>query len=68
MNLTDIDRISLADAFDAVAREAARDNVEVLDSEVVGLLPARALLGAATRYLRLPRFGAERLLEGRLEP
>ncbi len=68
MNLTDIDRTSLADAFDAVAREAARDGVEVLESEVVGLLPARALLGAATRYLRLPRFGAERLLEARLEP
>ena len=68
MNLTDIDRTSLADVFDAVTREAARDGVEVLESEVVGLLPARALLGAATRYLRLPRFGAERLLEGRLEP
>jgi len=40
----------------------------VLESEVVGLLPARALLGAATRFLRLPGFDADRLLETRLAP
>ncbi len=68
MNLTDIDRTSIADVFDAVSREAARDGVEVLESEVVGLLPARALLGAATRFLRLPGFDADRLLETRLAP
>ena len=68
MNLTDIDRTSIADVFDAVSREAARDGVEVLESEVVGLLPARALIGAATRFLRLPGFDADRLLETRLAP
>ena len=67
MNLTDIDRTSIADVFEAVSREAARAGVEVLESEVVGLVPARALLGAATRFLRLPQFGADRLLETRLE-
>jgi glutamate formiminotransferase len=66
MNLTDIDRTSLADVFEAVSREAARDGVDVLESEVVGLAPARALLGAATRFLRLPGFGADRVLETRL--
>lgn len=66
MNLTDIDRTSLADVFEAVSREAARDGVTVLESEVVGLVPARALLSAATRFLRLPGFDADRLLDTRL--
>jgi glutamate formiminotransferase / 5-formyltetrahydrofolate cyclo-ligase len=68
MNLTDIDRTSLADVFEVVAREAFHDGVEVLESEVVGLVPARALLGAAARYLRLPHFGGERVLETHLDP
>lgn len=68
MNLTDIDRTSLADVFAAVTREAARDGVAVLESELVGLLPARALLGAARRFLRLPDCDADRLLETRLAP
>ncbi len=68
MNLTDIDRTSMADVFEAVVREAARDGVEVVESEVVGLVPARALVSAATRFLRLPHFTADRLLETRLEP
>lgn len=68
MNLTDIDRTSIADVFDVVSREAARDGVQVFESEVVGLLPARALLGAAARFLRLPGLAADRLLETRLAP
>ncbi len=66
MNLTNIERTSLAAVFEAVSREAARDGVAVLESEVVGLVPARALVEAAARHLRLPHFGADRVLETRL--
>ncbi len=68
MNLTDIDRTSMATVFEAVSREAGRDGVDVLESEVVGLVPARALVDPAARYLRLPAFGADRVLETRLVP
>lgn len=68
MNLTDIERTSLATVFEAVSREAARDGVAVLESEVVGLVPARALVEAAARHLRLTHFGADRVLETRLPP
>jgi glutamate formiminotransferase / 5-formyltetrahydrofolate cyclo-ligase len=66
MNLTNIERTSLAAVFEAVSLEAARDGVAVLESEVVGLVPARALVEAAARHLRLPHFGADRVLETRL--
>ncbi|HUU33974.1 MAG TPA: glutamate formimidoyltransferase [Vicinamibacterales bacterium] len=66
MNLTDIERTSLATVFEVVSREAARDDVDVVESEVVGLVPGRALVEAAARHLRLPRFGADRVLDTHL--
>ena len=63
MNLTDIDRTSIATVFEAVSREAALDGVDVVESEVVGLVPARALVEAAARHLRLTGFDAGRVLE-----
>ena len=66
MNLTDLDRTSLSTVFEAVSREAALDGVAVLESEIVGLVPARALAEAAARYLRLPLASTDRVLETRL--
>jgi glutamate formiminotransferase len=66
MNLTDVDRTSLSTVFDAVTREAALDGVAVLESEIVGLVPARAVADVAARYLRLPRTARDLVLEARL--
>ena len=48
--------------FELVKREAARYGVAVLESEIVGLVPAAALVAAAEWYLQLegftPRSGA----------
>ena len=68
MNLTDIDRTSMAAVFEAVRREAARDGVGVQESELVGLLPARALVEAAAAHLHLDGLTATRVLETRLGP
>ncbi len=65
MNLTDLDRTSMAEVFEAVTREAMRHGVEVSDSEVVGLVPAQALVGAAARYLRA-QFTPRHVLDTRL--
>src|SRR2546429_4522173 len=54
MNLLDIDVTSPATVFTAVAAAAGQRGVEILKSEVVGLIPERALLGAGAASLRLP--------------
>ena len=66
MNLVDFERTPLHEAFEAVRREAARHGVEVRDSEVVGLVPAAALLPAAARALRIDGFSMHRVLDHRL--
>ena len=43
MNLVDFEVTGIRDAFDAVAKEAAAEGMEVVDSEIVGLAPEAAL-------------------------
>jgi glutamate formiminotransferase/formiminotetrahydrofolate cyclodeaminase len=66
MNLVDLDRTGLSAAFAAVQAEAGRRQVEVTWSEVVGLLPERALWDAGATALRLTRFSPDLVLEHRL--
>lgn len=67
MNLTNQEETPLTVAFDAVCQEAARNHVKIAGSEVIGLIPRRALLGAAERYLKLERFDQGQVLETKLE-
>ena len=66
MNLTDYRQTPIFRVFEAVKREAARYGVAVLESEIVGLVPAAALVGAAEFYLQLDRFNADQVLENKL--
>ncbi len=54
MNLLDIDVTAPATVFAAVERAARARGVEILKSEVVGLIPERGLVGAGAVYLKLP--------------
>jgi len=63
MNLTDYGRTSLFEAFERVAECAEQSGVQVLDSEIVGLVPLRALADTARFYLRLETFSHEQVLE-----
>ena len=65
MNLLDIDTTSPAAVFAALAREVRARGVDVLKSEVVGLVPERAILGAAAAALKLPD-AADHLLEAKI--
>jgi len=67
MNLTNYKETSMATAFDAVTREAAVDGVRVLESEIVGLVPADALPADPARRLRLRAGHEDKVLEKRLE-
>ena len=54
MNLTDLERTSVAAALDAVRSSAERRGTRVEETELVGLLPLAAVLEAARRCLDLP--------------
>ena len=66
MNLTNYELTPIFLVFEAAKREAARWGVTVLESEIVGLVPSAALVGAATFYLQLKRFSADQILEHKL--
>jgi len=65
MNLLDIDVTSPAAVFAAVEAEARHRGVGIVKSEVVGLVPERAILGAGAAYLKLPD-PADHLLESKM--
>jgi len=66
MNLTNYEKTPIHRALELVKREADRYGVAVLESEIVGLVPAAALAAAARWYLRLDRFEPDQVLEDRL--
>ena len=66
MNLTSYERTNLHHAFEAVRREAEREGVEVLASEIVGLVPQAALYAAAAHFLKLENYTADVVLEDRI--
>ena len=66
MNLIDYHQTSMTQAFDAVEREALADGVSLLESEIVGLVPADALPPDPITRLKLSPAAAERTLERRL--
>ena len=66
MNLTDYEKTPIHRVFDVVKGEAARYGVNVLESEIVGLVPAAALIGTAEHALQLEGFNRHQVLETRL--
>lgn len=66
MNLTDYRRTPIHRVVELIRREAARYGLSITHTEVVGLLPAQALLDAAQFYLQLHSLSADQILENRL--
>ncbi len=66
MNLTDYTKTAMYRAFEAVKMEARRYGVNVLGSEVVGLVPMEALIDTASYYLGLYGFSMDKVLETNL--
>lgn len=66
MNLNDFETTSIGAAFDAVAREAAAHGVTIAGSEIVGLVPRRALEDAAVHYLKIENYHPDLIVENRL--
>ncbi len=66
MNLTNYEKTPIFRVFESVKREAERHGVAVLESEIVGLVPAAALNAAAEFYLQIDGFKPEQVLENKL--
>lgn len=66
MNLTDYRRTPIHRVMALIRDEAAHYGVPVLESEIVGLVPAEALLEVARYELQLHRFSPQQVLENRL--
>jgi glutamate formiminotransferase/formiminotetrahydrofolate cyclodeaminase len=66
MNLTDFEQTPIARVYEFVKREAERYGVQPLSSEIVGLIPKKALEQAAEWFLQVENFDSSMILENRL--
>ena len=66
MNLTDFEQTPMHRVFEAVRAEAARYGAAIVGSEIVGLIPKRALEMTAEWYLQVENFHPSLVLENRL--
>jgi formiminotetrahydrofolate cyclodeaminase len=66
MNLTDFETTPVAVAFEAVKQEASALGVGIVGSEIIGLIPKRALEDVAAAYLKVENFSPSMIVENRL--
>ena len=66
MNLADFEQTPVHRVFEFVKREAARFGVMPVSSEIVGLIPKKALEQAAEWFLQVENFDSSLILENRL--
>ena len=66
MNLTDFEQTPIARVFEFVKREAVRFGALPVSSEIVGLIPKKALEDAAEWFLQVESFDSSLILENRL--
>lgn len=66
MNLTNYTKTAIYTVFETVKMEARRYGVNVVGSEVIGLVPLQALVDCAEYYLGIENFDISQVLETRL--
>ncbi len=66
MNLTDFEITPLDQVFEAVRREAEARGVRIASSELIGLIPQRALDGSSEWLPMVENFSQDSVLENRL--
>ena len=66
MNLTDFEQTPIHRVFEMVRAEAARYGVAPASSEIVGLIPKKALEQASEWFLQIEHFDSSLILENRL--
>jgi glutamate formiminotransferase len=66
INLTDYEQTPMHRAYEMVKREAARYGAVPVDSEIVGLVPKKAIEMAADYFLQLENFSPSQVFENKL--
>lgn len=66
INMTDYEQTPLHRVFEMVRSEAARHGASIIGSEIVGLIPKRAIEMTADFYLQFENFSPEQVFENRL--
>jgi glutamate formiminotransferase len=66
INMTDYTKTALYRAFELVRIEARRYGVNIVGSEIIGLVPMEALIDTASYYLGLEHFSMQQVLEQRM--
>jgi glutamate formiminotransferase len=66
MNLTDFEQTSVQQVYEAVGREAQQHGCSIASSEIVGLIPQKALDMTAAYIRSLEHFSPAQVLENRL--
>lgn len=66
INMTDYTKTALYRAMEMVRFEARRYGVNVIGSEIIGLVPMEALIDTASYYLGLENFSMQQVLEARI--
>ncbi len=66
MNLVDYEKNSLYRVLETIRMEAKRWGVDVIETEVYGMIPVNAILESAAYYLQIAGFDPEQVLELRL--
>ncbi len=66
MNLTDFTKTAIYRAHEMVRMEAQRYGVSIVGSEVIGLVPMKALIDCAEYYLGIENFSMDQVLEARI--
>jgi len=67
INLTDFEQTPIHRVFEMVKREAERYGASIVGSEIVGLIPKRAIELTADFYLQLENFSPAQVFENRIE-
>jgi glutamate formiminotransferase len=67
MNLVNYETTGMTAAYNAVRDEAVRQGVEIDSTEIVGLVPEKALDRDAEYFAKLQNFSENKVLEKRLQ-
>jgi len=66
INLTDFNKTSIYRVFETVKMECKRYGVNIIGSEIIGLVPMKALIDCTKYYLGLENFEFDQVLELRI--
>lgn len=66
MNLTDYTKSSMYTVFELIKMEARRYGINVVGSEIIGIVPVQALIDSAEYYLQIENLTPDQILENML--